>query len=55
MTRITRADAAVTAILHAIRIALDDPELRAALIGTLRDEFADVARETRNEIRREDG
>ena len=59
-----RAAAVTTAILQALRKALlawldgNHPDMagtRAEIQSLLRDEFADVARETLNQIRREDG
>jgi hypothetical protein len=58
-----RAAVVTTAILRVVRDALsnwfdhghaDMAGARAAIYGILRDEFADIARTTLNEIRRED-
>ena len=59
-----RAAVTTTAILQIVRKALlawldggqrNMAGTRAEIQTLLRDEFADVARETRNQIRREDG
>ena len=51
---IDRASVVVAAIIHVVRMRGTGAEARAEITEILRDEFADVGRTTRNEIRRED-
>ena len=46
-----RAEATATTLLAIIKELLDDATLRARLADHLRDEFDDIARMTRDEIR----
>ena len=51
LLRFDRADATVTTLLAIVKQLLDDPALRTRLADHLRDEFTDIARMTRDEIR----
>jgi len=46
-----RAEAVASAVLQIIKQHLDDDALRGQLAEVLRDEFTDIARMTRDEIR----